>query len=72
MGKDAKRLRKDRNRCKKMGKDAKRWESTAALLENAVFPLLQTRTNSLTTYSPTKDDRGLCQSCFWIWLCFPA
>jgi len=40
MGIDGKRyekIAKDRNRCKKMGKDARRWESTAALLKNAGF-----------------------------------
>gem|GEM_PF-3968380 len=36
-------MQKDRNRCKKMGKDARRWGSTAPLLENAGFPMLQAR-----------------------------
>jgi len=30
-------MQKDRERYKKIGKDAKRWEKIAAVLENAVF-----------------------------------
>ena len=50
-GKRCRKIQEDTERYEKIGKDGKRWESTAALLENAGFPVLQRRMNSLTTGS---------------------
>jgi len=47
------KMQKDRKRYEKIAKDGKRSESTAALLKNTGFPVLQTCTYSLTADSPT-------------------
>ena len=57
-------LSHDRNRWKKIGEYGKKWESTAGLLENAGFHVLQTRTYSLATVFPTYGVVGFEESFF--------